>query len=83
MPGPVRTAWWTDDGGGVDLMATMTGADRGSILGTVAPELMRLTTGRLAEPQEIADAVALLCSPRSAGTTGSEMVVDSGMIKTS
>jgi NAD(P)-dependent dehydrogenase (short-subunit alcohol dehydrogenase family) len=82
-PGPVRTPWWTDDGGAADIMATMTGADRESILGTVAPEMMGLTTGRLAEPQEIADAVVLLCSPRSASTTGSEVVVDSGMIKAS
>jgi NAD(P)-dependent dehydrogenase (short-subunit alcohol dehydrogenase family) len=82
-PGPVRTPWWTDDGGAADIMATATGADRESILGTVAPEMMRLTTGRLAEPQEIADAVAMLVSPRSASTTGTEVVVDSGMIKAS
>ena len=43
--------------------------------------MMQLTTGRLAEPQEIADAVALLASPRSASTTGAEFVVDAGMLK--
>ena len=42
---------------------------------------MQLTTGRFVEPQEIADAVALLCSPRSASTTGAEWVVDGGMLK--
>jgi NAD(P)-dependent dehydrogenase (short-subunit alcohol dehydrogenase family) len=41
-----------------------------------------LTTGRLAEPQEIADTVALLVSPHAASTTGTEVVVDSGMMKT-
>jgi len=37
-----------------------------------APAMMALATGRLAEPQEVADAVVLLVSPRSASTTGSE-----------
>lgn len=39
-------------------------------------------SGHLAEPQEIADTVALLASPRAASTTGTEVVVDCGMIKT-
>jgi NAD(P)-dependent dehydrogenase (short-subunit alcohol dehydrogenase family) len=47
----------------------------------VAPEMMRLTTGRLVDPQEIADVVAVLASPRSASTTGAEFVVDGGMLK--
>jgi NAD(P)-dependent dehydrogenase (short-subunit alcohol dehydrogenase family) len=42
---------------------------------------MQLANGRLAEPQEIADAVALLASPRSGSTTGTEFVVDSGWLK--
>jgi NAD(P)-dependent dehydrogenase (short-subunit alcohol dehydrogenase family) len=42
---------------------------------------MQLTTGRLAEPQEIADAVVLLASPRSGSTTGAPFVIDSGWIK--
>ena len=33
---------------------------------------MNLTTGRFVEPQEIADAVAYLASPRSGSTTGAE-----------
>ena len=55
--------------------------DADSVIATVAPEQMQLTTGRFVEPQEIADAVAFLASPRSAGTTGAEFVVDSGMLK--
>ena len=42
---------------------------------------MQLTTGRFVEPQEIADAVAFLASPRAASTTGAEFVVDGGMLK--
>jgi NAD(P)-dependent dehydrogenase (short-subunit alcohol dehydrogenase family) len=81
-PGPVVTPWWTDEGGAADILAAQTGSDRDSILSTVAPELMQLATGRLAEPQEIADAVVLLASPRSGSTTGTELIVDSGLLKT-
>jgi NAD(P)-dependent dehydrogenase (short-subunit alcohol dehydrogenase family) len=80
-PGPVRTPWWTDEGGAADILAAHTGADRESVMSRVVPEMMQLATGRLAEPQEIADAVVLLASPRSASTTGTEFVVDSGWIK--
>jgi NAD(P)-dependent dehydrogenase (short-subunit alcohol dehydrogenase family) len=80
-PGPVRTPWWTEEGGAADVLAAQTGSDREAVIATVAPELMQLTTGRLAEPREIADAVLLLASPRSASTTGSEFVVDSGYVK--
>jgi NAD(P)-dependent dehydrogenase (short-subunit alcohol dehydrogenase family) len=80
-PGPVRTPWWTEDGGAADILAAKTGADRESVMTQVAPELMQLSTGRLAEPQEIADTVALLASPRSASTTGAEFVIDGGLVK--
>src|ERR671917_65261 len=80
-PGPVRTPWWTDEGGAADILASHTGSDREGVLTTLAPEMMQLTTGRLAEPQEIADTVVFLASPRAASTTGTEVVVDSGMMK--
>lgn len=80
-PGPVLTPWWTDDGGAADIIAAQAGTDRESVLTTVAPQAMNLSTGRMADPQEIADVVALLVSPRSASTTGAEFAVDSGMIK--
>ena len=82
-PGPVKTPWWTDEGGAADVLAAQTGADRDSVISTIAPEMMQLVTGRLAEPQEIADAVVLLASPRSGSTTGAEFVVDGGWIKAS
>ncbi len=81
-PGPVETPWWTDDGGAADVLAAQLGADRGNVLTTLAPEMMQLTTGRLVDAQEIADAVVLLASPRSASTSGTELVVDGGMVKT-
>ena len=81
-PGPVRTPWWTDPGGVADILAARFDTDRDQILDADVPKWMGLTTGRLADPQEVADQVALLVSPRSASTTGTDIVVDSGMLKT-
>jgi NAD(P)-dependent dehydrogenase (short-subunit alcohol dehydrogenase family) len=80
-PGPTRTAWWTDEGGAADIIAAQAGTDRESVMATVAPETMQITSGRLVDPQEIADAVVLLASPRSASTIGAEIVVDGGFVK--
>ncbi|MGH3358977.1 MAG: SDR family NAD(P)-dependent oxidoreductase [Nocardioidaceae bacterium] len=80
-PGPVRTSWWTEEGGAADVIAGQVGSDRDSVLDTLAPQMMNLTTGRLVDPQEVADAIVLLASPRSASTTGSDYVVDGGLLK--
>ncbi|MFG1944749.1 SDR family NAD(P)-dependent oxidoreductase [Nonomuraea sp. NPDC048826] len=80
-PGPVRTAWWTEEGGAADILAGQTGADRDAVLDRVAPELMNLSIPRLVDPQEVADAIALLASPRSAATTGADLAVDAGFLK--
>jgi NAD(P)-dependent dehydrogenase (short-subunit alcohol dehydrogenase family) len=80
-PGPVRTAWWTDEGGAADILAAQTATDRDTVMDQLAPEMMQLTTGRLVAPKEIADAILLLVSPRSGSTTGTELVVDGGLVK--
>ena len=80
-PGPTRTPWWTDEGGVGDMIASQSGTDREGALSNVVPQFMGLATGRMARPQEVADAVLLLCSPRSGSTTGAEIAVDSGFLK--
>ncbi|MET8141040.1 SDR family oxidoreductase [Sphaerisporangium sp. NPDC005288] len=80
-PGPVRTAWWTEEGGAADIIAAQAGTDRDTVMDTVAPQMMKLVTGRLVEPREVADMVALLASPRSASTTGADFAVDGGFLK--
>ena len=80
-PGPVRTPWWTDEGGVADRLAAQAGTDREQVLATLVPDAMGLSTGRLADAQEVADAVALLVSPRSRSTTGADLAVDSGFSK--
>jgi NAD(P)-dependent dehydrogenase (short-subunit alcohol dehydrogenase family) len=80
-PGPVRTEWWTKDGGAADVLAAATGTDRDTVLDTAAAEMMALTTGRLIDPQEVADMIVLLAAPLSASTTGSDVIVDAGLRK--
>jgi NAD(P)-dependent dehydrogenase (short-subunit alcohol dehydrogenase family) len=80
-PGPTLTAWWTEEGGAADVLADQTSTDRETVLRKLAPEMMQLHTGRLVDPQEIADAVLLLVSPRSGSTSGTELLVDGGMVK--
>ncbi|HZY76742.1 MAG TPA: SDR family NAD(P)-dependent oxidoreductase [Jatrophihabitantaceae bacterium] len=80
-PGPVRTAWWTESGGAADVLAAQFGADRDAVMDTLAPQLMKLSTGRLVDPQEVADVIVLLASPRSGSTTGADFAVDAGFLK--
>ncbi|NUP51070.1 MAG: SDR family oxidoreductase [Catenulispora sp.] len=80
-PGVVRTNWWTDEGGVADMFAGAMGVDRDTLLDKTLPEMLRLSTGRFVEPQEVADAVVLLASPRSGSTNGSDFVVDGGLLK--
>ena len=77
----MRTPWWTKEGGAADVLAQATGSDRDTVLDKSAAAMMNLTTGRLIDPQEVADVIVLLASPRSASTTGSDVIVDAGLRK--
>ena len=48
-PGPTLTPWWTDAGGAADIVAGWTGTDAGSVVSTLAPAQMQLTTGRFVD----------------------------------
>jgi NAD(P)-dependent dehydrogenase (short-subunit alcohol dehydrogenase family) len=80
-PSAVRTAWWTEAGGAADIIAAQLGTDRDTVMDRLAPEMMKQTTGRLIDPREIADAIAVLASPRSASTTGADFAIDAGFLK--
>jgi NAD(P)-dependent dehydrogenase (short-subunit alcohol dehydrogenase family) len=78
-PGPVATDLWLGDSG----VAATIGAAAG-----IAPEAVReqaaagFATGRFTTPEEVATLVALLASPRTANVTGSNYVIDGGLVKT-
>ena len=83
-PGPTLTPWWTRRGRRGRHRRGLDGLRRRQ---RRSPRSRRRRCssppGASSTPQEIADAVALLASPRSASTTGAEWVVDGGMLRRS
>jgi NAD(P)-dependent dehydrogenase (short-subunit alcohol dehydrogenase family) len=78
-PGPVQTDLWLGEGG---VAATV-----GQAAGTTPDDVVRqqqadIVTGRFTRPQEIADLVLLLASDRVTNVTGSDLLIDGGLIKT-
>ncbi len=80
-PGPVRTPLWTGPGGFAHLFAEQAGISADEVMDRMLPESMGISLGRVAEPEEIADLVLFLCSPRSSHVTGADYVIGGGMLK--
>jgi NAD(P)-dependent dehydrogenase (short-subunit alcohol dehydrogenase family) len=80
-PGPVWTDVWTAPGGPGDVLARQAGFTREDFAEKL-PTAVGLSTGRFADPQEIAALVVFLASGRVANMSGSELVIDGGMMKT-
>jgi NAD(P)-dependent dehydrogenase (short-subunit alcohol dehydrogenase family) len=78
-PGPVATDLWLGDHGVAATIgkATGSGADAVREQATAA-----MPTGRFTTPEEVATLVALLASPKTANVTGSNYIIDGGLIKT-
>jgi len=80
-PGPVRTPFWTEPGGFADTVAAGAGTTAKVALDEVVPRNMGISTGRITEPEEVAELVVFLASSRAANITGAEFVVDGGQVK--
>jgi NAD(P)-dependent dehydrogenase (short-subunit alcohol dehydrogenase family) len=78
-PGPVATDLWLGKDGVAQTVGDATGGTPGGVQDQV---LAGIPTGRFSTPQEVAAIVALLASPRSANVTGSNYVIDGGLVKT-
>jgi 3-oxoacyl-[acyl-carrier protein] reductase len=76
-PGPVASPLWTAPGGMADQAARARGSTREEAL---AEQAARVPLGRFAEPGEIADVVAFLCSARAGYVTGAAWSVDGGAV---
>ncbi|MBB4929925.1 NAD(P)-dependent dehydrogenase (short-subunit alcohol dehydrogenase family) [Lipingzhangella halophila] len=80
-PGPVRTPLWTAPDGFAQHMAEQFGTTPDDFMDRALPESMSMTTGRVAEPHEVAELVAFLASSRAGSITGSDYVIDGGLLK--
>jgi NAD(P)-dependent dehydrogenase (short-subunit alcohol dehydrogenase family) len=81
-PGPVGTDLWLGKGGVAQTVAAATGVDADTARDNVLASIGGIPTGRLTTPEEVAALVTFLASPQSGNTTGSNVVIDGGLIKT-
>ena len=80
-PGPVRTAVWEGPGGLGAQLAAAASTEHQEFLAQ-APAAMGMTTGRFAEPEEVAQLIAFLASAQAASITGADFLIDGGLVKT-
>jgi len=78
-PGPVATDLWLGDHGVAATIAAATGTSADAVR---QQAIAGMPTGRFTTPEEVATLVALLVSPRTANVTGSNYVIDGGLVKT-
>jgi NAD(P)-dependent dehydrogenase (short-subunit alcohol dehydrogenase family) len=81
-PGPVATDLWLGEGGVADTVAKASGTDLATAREQIVAGMGGFPTGRFTTPEEVATLVTMLASDRTANVTGSEYVIDGGLIKT-
>jgi len=78
-PGPVQTDLWLGQTG---VAATFAGAQRTEPDAVVRQVSESTATKRFSRPEEVADLVILLASGRAGNVTGSDFVIDGGLVST-
>ncbi len=78
-PGPVATDLWLGEQGVAATVGRATGSSADAVRQQASASM---ATGRFTTPEEVATLVTLLASPRTANVTGSNFVIDGGLIKT-
>jgi NAD(P)-dependent dehydrogenase (short-subunit alcohol dehydrogenase family) len=78
-PGPVSTDLWLGESGVAATVSGSAGVDRAAV---VREQEQQAATGRFTTPDEVADLVLLLASERAGNATGSDFVIDGGLIST-
>jgi 3-oxoacyl-[acyl-carrier protein] reductase len=78
-PGPVKSELWMEEGGLLDQSKELAGhSSREEALEAAGS---KRPIGRLAEPEEIAGAIAFLCSEHASYTSGAAWSVDGGTVQ--
>jgi len=80
-PGPTRTALFDAPGGFGDQLAQRFQTDAESAISRFVREERELLTGKIGHPDNVADLVIYLLSPRANQVTGSEWSVDGGALR--
>jgi NAD(P)-dependent dehydrogenase (short-subunit alcohol dehydrogenase family) len=81
-PGPVSTDLWLGEHGVAETVARATGVNAETARKTIIAGIGGFATGRFTTPQEVAALITFLASDRAGNITGSNYLIDGGLIKT-
>ncbi|MEI9938424.1 MAG: SDR family oxidoreductase [Pseudomonadota bacterium] len=81
-PGPVSTELWLGENGVAQTVARATGLDVEAAREKVVAGIGGFATKRFTTPEEVATLVVMLASQRIGNVTGSNFVIDGGLLKT-
>jgi len=79
-PGVIGSSLWRDEERFGGKMAEAYGVSHTDLLASI-PEQFAIASGRIGEPEEVADLVAFLLSDRAANIHGADHVIDGGTLK--
>jgi NAD(P)-dependent dehydrogenase (short-subunit alcohol dehydrogenase family) len=78
-PGPVATDLWLGADGVAQTISHATGTAAADVASQAASQMV---TGRFTRPSEVADVVLFFASDRAGNVTGSDFVIDGGLLTT-
>ena len=81
-PGPVSTDLWLGEHGVAETVAKATGVDADTARKTIIAGIGGFATGRFTSPEEVAALITFLASDLAGNITGSNYLIDGGLIKT-